>query len=223
MKNIFISLLISLSVSLKTNAAEPLVDELKSLDFSEGQAPQAIQNENYYSVQERMYPLTKKIEFSVSGAQEVGGGGFLNTNQVSGGLMYHFNDKWSVGVSYSQVYNDFTDAAEQVTKKDVYPDITYTKNRTEYSAYYNLFYGKFRFSRDQVYYFDQYIGLGYTQSEMRLEKTTGFVADIGMAFWVPPYGGLKIGLKDYNQKEKTLTASSQQDHMNVYMGYSYLF
>ena len=224
MKLLILSILLPLQVFAATN----LETELEKLDMAKGQAPQSISDEKLYSVQDRALPLKGRTEVTIGAGHQLTGDGFLETNQVSIGAQYHINEKWSVAGSYSNLYNKFTNAADEINQKQrMLPNVVYTTERTELRGEYNLFYGKFRVSREQVYYFDQYVGLGMTQNttenNVETQKVDGYVADAGLALWVPPYGAARLGFKNYTQPEKKQNKTVSSNATQFYLAYSYVF
>ena len=199
-----------------------LEDQLKSLDMP-NQAPASISREKFYSIQDRYLPLTHKNEFSVGVAANLTGDSFLVTRQMELGYRFHFNNSWSLGLSHAFVSNQFTSAATQLVDSDgIIPDLPYAKTRTDLMATYNVFYGKFRLSQEQVFYFDQYISAGPGMIQLNTGASGAAVADIGFAFWLGKWGSTRLGLKDYYYNEPLRSGTTPSHNLHAHLDIGYL-
>ncbi len=200
-----------------------LESELSSLEVS-NKVPSNISKEKLYSIQLRSVSLVKRSEVNLGWGQNLSSNSFLKSQQLDVKYMFHFNDKWALGLGYSQVYNEFTDSARRLADiQGVYPDLDFAKSRAEITAEYNIFYGKFRFTQDQAFYFDNYFALGMASSQLGSGTAQGPVADLGFAFWLSRWGSLRLGLKDYAYSEKRALTSGSANYVNGYVKMGYLF
>lgn len=197
-----------------------LEDQLKELN-SGNQAPM-VSREKLYAVQERYLPLRHKSEVTLGGAMNLTGNSFLRTQQVALGYRFHFNDRWSMGLSHAFVFNQFTTGADNLKTADgAVPHVPYASSRSDMMVEYHVFYGKFRWSVDTVSYFDQYIAIGPGIVAMNNGVVGAAVADIGFAFWLGKWGSARVGLKDYfyNEAYRSGSTASQNVHAHLDMGY----
>lgn len=219
MKNLILTL--ALAVLPLAAQAATLEEEIKGLDVEE-QVPAAISKEKYYSIQSRNVSLKNRLEILASVAENFTGNGFMSSEQVGGEVQYHLNDDWSAAVGYNQVFNRFKESAERLLEVEgLLPDVDYAKSRIEGRIQYNLFYGKFRFTKDSVMYFDQYVSVGYASHTLGSGPAGGPVFDAGFAFWVSDWGSLHLGVKDYYYPEtgRLTTGTHHNVHGYVQAGY----
>ena len=209
---------------IETKKAETTLEsELNSLEVS-NKVPGNISKEKLYSIQLRSVSLVKRSEVNVGWGQNLSSNSFLKSQQMDVKYMFHFNDKWALGLGYAQVFNELTDSAQRLAKiQGVYPDLDFAKLRTEATVEYNLFYGKFRFSQDQAFYFDNYFALGMASHQLGSGTAQGPVADLGLAFWLSRRGSLRLGLKDYAYTEKRALTAGSANYVNGYVKMGYLF
>ncbi len=185
-------------------SAETLEDQLKTLEVPADQAPVGVSSEQLYSVQTRNSPLGGRIEATVGGGTNLSGTNLLTSRHVQGGLRWHMTDRWSLGATYSQVFNELSPSAKQLLDQNQQiPDTPYASSRRDLTIGMNTFYGKIRMSMDSVVYFDQYINLGAAQIELNTETVTGGVVEAGFAVWLGKWGNVRLGVRDYIYNEKT--------------------
>lgn len=185
-------------------AAEPesLDMELQKLATDTYQAPAGLSPENLYAVQYRHNPLRHRHEFFLGGAKNFTPDGYTVSNQFDAAYRFYLNDKWFLGLSGSYVVNELSSSGERLlTQEGILPDATFTKFRGDLALGYNLFYGKFRISTDQVFYFDNYVSIGPGLVRYELNSQPAIVGDIGIVGWFGKHFSVRVGLKDYFVKE----------------------
>jgi outer membrane beta-barrel protein len=132
---------------------------------------------------------------------------------MGGSIRFHFNDRFSLGLSGAQVYNSLTETARLLMNQEgILPDVAYAKFRSDLSVAMNTFYGKFRLSSDRVLYLDQYIALGGGVVGLNTGTTGMATFDGGLAFWVGQHGVIRLGLKDHFYREVRQLSSSMTNH-----------
>lgn len=194
-------------------SAPSLEDQLQTLNLPANQAPAGISSEKLYSVQSRFNPLARKVEFSVSTGQDFTNSAFLSSQQMGGSLRFHFNDRWSLGVSGARVFNSFTRTANQLISQDgIVPDVAFARTRMDASLAFNTIYGKFRLTLDRVFYLDQYIALGAGIASLDRGPATMGTLDLGFAFWMGRSGVLRLGMKDHFYREQRALATVMTQH-----------
>lgn len=214
--------LIGMGLSISAVADSDLNAQLDELKLPTNAAPAGVTSEKLYSVQNRLMKLDRKFEFNLGGSKNFGGSGFLQMTQVNGSVGYHFNDRWSLFLSGSYGFNDFTEAAGMlILKEGILPDVAVVNWRSDLLLGYNLFYGKFRLSLDQVFYFDQYVSVGPGLVNTQFGTTPSAVADIGVALWFGKNWSTRFGVKNQVFNEKTVSSSHLTDHVlgHVEVGY----
>ena len=180
-----------------------LSDQMRSLSVPESELPPSASMEKLYSVQTRHASLHRRHEFGVGFAKSVLGQDFVSSNQVSGNYRFHFNDHWSFGISGMYFFNSLSPFAEKlIAKENIYPDMAYVKAISDATLGYNLFYGKFRVSSENVLYFDQYLTAGAALVSMSTGRSAAATAGAGMLFWWGKQGSVRVGVKDYVYNEK---------------------
>ena len=206
--------------ALADNELNTQLDELK---LPGNVAPAGVTNEKLYSVQNRFATLSKRMEFNLGAAQNFTGNGFLQMRQINAAIGYHLNDRWSVSVSGSYGFNDFTKSADLLMSREgIVPHAAIVKWRSDLLANYNLFYGKFRASMDQVLYFDQYVAVGPGLVNTQYGTAPAAVADIGFALWLGKNWSTRFGLKNDFFREKTQITNDLTAHMLGHLEVGYL-
>lgn len=220
-KSILIALIVG--VGPVWGATRSLESELKQLEVQDA-VPSSKLTERIYAVQSRVTPLRFRPELTVAVAENFGGSAFLDSNQFSAEGIFHFSDRLSLAAGYSHITNKFTSSARSLEEKSgILPDVDYVKTRMEARLAYNLFYGKFRFSRSQALSFDQYLGLGAAQHELRSGTTVGPVGDFGFAFWFGQHFSTRIGVRDYYFKENRTLSQGYSHNVHGYLQTGYIF
>lgn len=190
-----------------------LEDQLQTLNLPSNQAPAAVSTEKLYSVQSRYNPLKGRFELAVGAAQDFTNSSFLISKQVGGSLRYHFNDRFSLGFVGAQVFNKFTDTAQQLIQAEgILPDVAYAKYRANLELAMNTFYGKFRVSTNSVLYLDQYIALGAGVAGLNRGNANMVTVDVGFAFWLGRQMVIRLGMKDHIYREVRQLSSATTQH-----------
>jgi outer membrane beta-barrel protein len=193
--------------------------QLRSLNIPSNEAP-AVSTEKLYSVQSRYVPVDDRSEISIGFGKNFSADSFITSQQMNAQYRFHLNDKWHLSLGGSYVFNSLSDAGQRLLDmQQLLPDVAYVKYRANALVGYNLFYGKFRVSLDQVFYFDQYIAVGPGMVGMNTGNSGAAVGDIGFVFWMGRKYNAQLGLKDYyyNQK-RVLTSGSVNDmvgHLDI--------
>lgn len=201
----------------------PLETQMRGLEVRDS-VPSGKVREDLYAVQPRATPLAGRWEALLGVGQNFTGSGFLTTRQVNVEAQYHFDNRWAVAGAYSWVNNEFSSSAKSLRQAEgMYPDIDYAIRRMEARAQFNLFYGKFRFSKRQAMSFDQYVGLGPAMQELRSGSTVGLVADVGFAFWFGSRVSVHVGAKDYYYKENRTLSQGYGHNVHGYLQTGILF
>ena len=127
-------------------------------------------------------------------------------------------------LNVNKVFNEFSSSGDTLLKRDdILPDKDFLKFQADAAMEFNLFYGKFRFSMDQVFYFDQYVAFGLGMAELRRGSTPLITTDIGFVFWMGSNGSLRLGLKNDVYEEQHLDGSSSLNHnMITHLSVGYL-
>lgn len=209
--------------AVKAVEPESLDSELQKLSTDANQAPGGVTSEKLYAVQYRYAPLRHRHEFGLGGAKNFTPDGYTVSNQIDLAYRFYLSDKWFVGLSGSYVFNDLSQSGERLLKDTgILPDATFTKYRGDLALGYNLFYGKFRISMDEVFYFDQYLSIG--PGLVRYETTSqwGVVGDVGFAGRFGKNFSVRIGLKDYFVKEVRRKSSGMVHNLIGHLELGYL-
>jgi outer membrane beta-barrel protein len=209
MFKIFLGLSLLISCNAFSVEKDPSAEKWSSLDeqldqlkMPSNQVPGAISQDKLYSVQSRYVPLSKAHEISLNGSRDFNSDGHLESNQAGLDYRFHFNDKWTLKVSYLKAFNKLNKSGEILLKESkLVSDSDYMLSKVDIGAEYNLFYGKFRFGTNTVFYFDQYIGLTAGMIELRRGATVAGGIDAGFSFWMGKRGSLRIGVHNNFYKE----------------------
>ena len=221
-KTVLLILILSLPIQ---SFCETLESELKSLNFDKSEKiPAGQSTEKLYSIQSRVISLDNRNEILLGGGQNLTGDSFLVSRQASLEDQFHFNDKWAVALAYSKAENKWSSSTQKlIDQNSLVPDVDYLKSRTEFRLQYNTFYGKLRVTRDSIFYFDQYVALGYASNELASGNSGGPVIDVGFSNWISNYGSIHWGLKDYSYQERGQLSSGFTNNIFAYIQAGYLF
>ncbi len=199
--------------------------ELQRLATENNMAPAGVSKEQLYAVQYRYVPLRHRHEVTIGGGRNFTPDSYTVSNQIDLTYRFYLSDKWFVGLSGSYVVNDLNSSGQRLLNEEkILPDATFTKYRGDLALGYNLFYGKFRLSMDEVFYFDNYvsIGPGVVQYD-GMPKEFGVVGDIGFAGYFGKHVALRIGLKDYFVKEVRRKSQGMTHNVIGHLDIGYLF
>ena len=162
-----------------------LEKRLEALHMPDNKPPRILNTDKLYSFHNRYSPLSRRHEISIAVGRNLTIDGFLNSNQIGGAYRYHFNDRWALALNINKVFNEFSSSGDTLLGRDsILPDKDFLKFQADAAMEYNLFYGKFRFGMDQVFYFDQYVAFGLGVADLRRGTSPLVMADIGFAFWM---------------------------------------
>ncbi len=220
----FLFSMMMLSLTAATASADvDLNAQLDELKLPGNVAPAGITNEKLYSAQSRFATLARRTEFNLGVGQNFTSNGFVRMRQLNGSVLHHLTDRWSVSASGSYGFNDFTRSAEMLMMNEgIVPDAAIVKWRADLLANYNLFYGKFRTSIDQVFYFDQYVSVGPGLVNTQYGTAPAAVADIGFALWIGKNWSTRFGVKNDFFREKTQLSNDLAYHMLGHIEVGYL-
>jgi outer membrane beta-barrel protein len=182
-----------------------LEDQLQEMELPGNRAPDSVSAEKLYAVQSRYVGLRGKHELTLGAGKNFTPDSFLTSNEVGLGYRYHLNDQWSVNLGGAFVFNSLTSSGTRLWQSEGrIPDVAYGKNRIDLSVGYNAFYGKFRVSMDEVFYFDQYFQAGVGTVELSTGRVPSAQIEAGFAFWASRNWGLRFGFRDsiYNEKRQ---------------------
>lgn len=223
MKSSFLITLLILGGIAPAFAEGDLSTQLDDLKMPQNVAPSGVTSEKLYAVQNRYVNLDQRFALSIGGAKNFTGNGFLQMSQIDAGVTYHLNNRWSLGLSGSYGFNDFTASANRLIQEErIMPDAAIVKWRSDLLLGYNLFYGKFRVSMDQVFYFDQYVSAGPGIVNTQYGTAAAAVADVGFALWFGKNWSAKFGAKNSFFKEQKYTSSDMAYHLLGHVEVAYL-
>jgi outer membrane beta-barrel protein len=206
------------------NAAPSLETQLHELESPMNQAPAGVTKEKLYVVQSRYNPLKGRFGMSLGVARNFTGSSYLNMTQINGDVRFHLTDRWSLNLGGAYGFNSFTaDADKLMTTSGIVPDAAYVKSREHLMAAFNVFYGKFRLSMDQVFYFDQYVAAGPGLIQTQFGSAPSGNLDVGFVFWAGKRGEVRIGLENEFFNEKRLKSESFERHSLAHLDIGYTF
>ena len=212
--------------ALFSNAKAKLGEQLDNLQLPENTLGGFVSKEKLYSVQSRHTSLARRLELSLAGFEQFSDTGFISNREVALGTRYYINSKWSVGASYSHAFNELTDATNDFFNLEgVLPKVSYTKSRFDITARYLLFYGKFRFSMDKILYFDHFVSLGPSLTELESGRYAGIAADTGIVFWLGQNWNVLFGVKNYSFFKNNMETNEREftNHAKIYLSGGFLF
>lgn len=197
-------------------AQAPLSEEIKHVQLPTT-ATATPATENLYAVQDRLYPLKYGALLSGGMGRNFNTNGLVSSNETFGNLRFYLSDRIFTSFYGSQVNNRLSGPAERLKDdEEVFPDVVFVRRRGDAMLGANLFYGKFRLTMDQTFYFDHYIavGAGVIDQTNGIEdiRARGAVAETGFAFWFGRVN-FNLGVKDYNFEEQRRLSNGRVHHV----------
>lgn len=228
MKLLFTTFLIISSFLVAVSPASAATDELElklqKLKVPSDKVSPVISKDKLYIVNARYSSLDKRHEIDIAGANNFMADSHLVTRQTALSYRYHFNEKWGVGLRYTNYFNELSDAGKTLfERKDLLPDSDFAYKSTELFVNYNTMYGKLRYAQDSVLYFDQYVSLGVGQVNLQSGDQTMGILDLGFSFWIGKSYSMRAGLKNEFYQQQQLTGSRDIHNAMGYLSFGYLF
>ncbi len=218
-KIIFLLLLINTAF-----AQEDLSSKLDELNIPSDKITSVVSEDKLYAVNTRYSSLENRHEFTLMGANNFNAESYIQTTQVGLSYRYHYSDKWSFALRYTDFNNKLSDSGKDLyTDKLLLPDTDYASSSTEILASYNTIYGKLRLSEKRIVYFDQYVALGLGQIDLASGVERMISLDLGLAFWLGRNFSTRIGLKNDFFTEQLRMRSRNVHNAMGYFEIGYLF
>jgi len=202
-----------------------LEEELGRLNMPANVAPLGVSSEQLYSIQSRYAPLRYRSEVSLGGSRNFNADSFIASNEIDLNYRFHLGDRWSIAAGAAFGSNSLTAAGKRLLTVDgIAPDTAPVKSRSELTAGFNAFYGKFRVSMEKVLYFDQYFSLGASRTVMDSGAVSfGPTAEAGFVFWMGKRGSVRLSIKDHYYKQKRRLGSGMINDVMGGLTVGYLF
>lgn len=218
-------LFLLLSIQLFAADMQPTLEEqLGNLSVPRDRIPGSVPSENVYAVQSRLSPLKFRHELSFSGAKNFTAASYIDSNNLDLTYRFYLSDRWYLGLSGSMVFNNLSEAGQKLlSMNEVITDAAYAKYRADLMVGYHLFYGKFRLSFDQVFYFDQYWALGGGYMVLSQNNSFAGVGDVGMAFWFGRHLSFRFGAKHFLFHEQRIKTQGLAYSLLGHVDIGYVF
>ncbi len=201
-----------------------LESQLDDLQAPANRPPEGVTKEKLYVVQSRFNPLKGRFGVSLGAARNFTGSSYLNMSQLNADFRYHLSDRWSLNLGGAYGFNSFTsDANRLMNSEGILPDTAYVKSRAHLLAAYNVFYGKFRVSMEETFYFDQYVAIGPGLVTTQFGGAPSGDLDVGFVFWAGRHFDVRIGLENEFFEENRLKSSSFERHSLGHLDIGYTF
>lgn len=201
-----------------------LEKKLESLNIPSDRVNPLVTQEKLYVVNKRYSSLTNRHELTLGGGRNFNADAHLDSSLATAAYRYHINGKWSVGLRYSEYYNELSNSGEKLfDNKNLLPDSDFALKSTEAFINFNTIYGKLRVSKDMIVYFDQYISLGYGEISLATGQTQNYIADLGFSFWVGRNFSARVGAKNEFYRQQKLNGSKDVHNVQGYLEFGYLF
>lgn len=210
--------------SFTVKASDELEKKLKKLNVPDNQVSPIVSKDKLYIINTRYSSLEKRHEIDFAGANNFMADSHLITRQTSLSYRFHYNEKWGAGLRYTNYYNELSDAGKTLfNRKDLLPDSDFAYKSTEAFINFNTMYGKLRYAKDSVVYFDQYISLGAGQVDLQSGGQNMGTLDIGFSFWLGKNYSMRAGLKNEFYQQRQLTGDRNIHNAMGYLSFGYLF
>ena len=201
-----------------------LEKKLESLNIPSDRVNPLVVQEKLYVVNKRYSSLKNRHELSLAGGKNLIGDAHLDNTLASLAYRYHINSKWSVGLRYSEYYNELSGSGKKLfDNRNLLPDSDFALNSYEAFVNFNTIYGKLRVSPSMIVYFDQYISLGYGNINLASGETQNLIADIGFSFWVGKHFSARLGMKNEFYEQQKINGNRNVHNAQGYLEFGYLF
>lgn len=198
--------------------------KLEALNIPSDKVTPLVSQEKIYAVNERYSSLTKRFEFTFFGSNNFTSDAHLESTSRGATARYHINGRWSVGARYTDYFNKLSSAGEELFgNKQILPDTDYALKSTDGFVNLNTVYGKIRFTKDTVVYFDHYIALGYGNISLARGEVQMYHIDSGFSFWPGQHLSARFGIKNEFYTQQKLRGKSNIHNAQGYMEIGYLF
>ena len=107
--------------------------------------------------------------------------------------------------------------------KALLPDSDFAIKSTEGFINYHTFYGKLRFTKETIVYFDQYVSLGYGNIHLDQGETKMYSVDLGFAFWLGKHMSSRLGMKTESYIQQKKKGQENVHHAMGYVEFGYMF
>ena len=224
-KLLILTLILSSNVFAKDeNKKSELESKLESLNIPSDKVTPLVSEDKIYAVNQRYSSLTNRHEFTLFGANNFNADSHLETTMSGATYRYHINGKWSVGARYSEYFNKLSSSGEQLFQSEkILPDTDFAIKSTEGFLNFNTFYGKIRFTKETIVYFDQYISLGYGNIQLAEDETQMYSVDLGFAFWIGKHMSTRFGMKNESYTQNKVKGKQNVHNAMGYLEFGYLF
>lgn len=206
-KSLFLLTVLSGSVcafAAESGEVSKLENKLDALSIPDDKVTPLLSQDQLYIVNTRYSSLINRHEVTLQGGHNFTADSHLDNKDLALSYRYHLNSDWSFGLRYTKYQNKLTNAGQRLfNDQKLLPDTDYAKSASEIFATYNTIYGKLRWSKETVVYFDQYISLGGGQMNLASGKTNHGLIDVGLSFWIGKHMSTRVGFKNefYNQRQ----------------------
>jgi outer membrane beta-barrel protein len=207
MKKLIISMLFVsslISVQLLAEDKSGLEGKLDDLRIPDNKVTPVLSRDQLYIVNTRYSSLRNRHEVTLLGSHNFTADSHLDTKHAGATYRYHLNSDWNFGLRYNRYTNKLTSAGSTLFENEqLLPDTDFALESQEIFATYNTIYGKLRWSKDTVVYFDQYISVGAGSIELASGRTNHGLVDLGLAFWIGKHASVRVGLRNefFNQTQ----------------------
>ncbi len=208
----------------ETGSVSKLENKLDALNIPDDKVTPLLSQDQLHIVNTRYSSLINRHEVTLKGGHNFTSDSHLDSKDIALSYRYHLNSDWSFGLRYTEYQNKLTGAGDRLfNDQKLLPDTDYAINSTELFATYNTIYGKLRWSKDTIVYFDQYISLGVGQMELASGKTNHGLVDVGLSFWLGKHMSTRVGLKNEFYNQTQLSGEVFKANSFGYIEFGYLF
>jgi outer membrane beta-barrel protein len=168
-------------------------------------------------VQGRNVDRNWRFELGVNYTPLTAGDSYLNTQNLGGQIDLHIAPQFSLGVRYSQAFNNLTQEGQAQFDRahaarvngDTFtiPNVDVPKSELLGVANWYMFYGKMNFFDISVVQFDIYSLAGYGQMQLNSGSTPTWTAGGGIGFWLSQHFTSRFEVRYQNYKDQLNTDS----------------
>lgn len=217
-------IILAFAVSLNAYSVEKIEDKLDKLRIPSDRVTPLVSKDKLYVVNQRYSTLKNRHEISILGGNDFAAEGHLLTRQLGLSYQYHLNSKWSFGLRRTSYFNELSEAGKTLFEnQSILSDTDFALSNTELFTSYNTVYGKVRFAKDNVLYFDQYVSLGLGKVDLKSGNQNMASIDLGLSFWIGKNFSFKTGLRNELYNQRQLMGEKSIHNAIGYLSFGYLF
>ncbi len=175
-------------------------------------------------VQDRIVDLNKRSEISLGYGNIIGGDVYLQTQMLLFNYYFHFNPRWSVGLSYFNAYNKLSQEGYfLIHNEELVPDVDQPDSGYELIGNFAPIYGKINMFDMGIVHFDMYLIGGYGRIGLTSGETGLLIIGGGLGLWISQHLSARLEVRQRFYKAQRFTGPVEMQTTLASFNFGYLF